>query len=170
MISRIGVVSGGLHASSFPLTATGEILMVHTATLSSEVVYVVMQEDGERDLVTRALSFQTYALRTVLSVDAFLDDLAPTAVGCVIAPVDLADNGIRKILASLRARRACLALCALGREHDFPTAVDLIKLGASEFVEQPLTAAKILAAVRRAVEASHVAYLHRPPLGAKGSG
>ena len=54
----------------------------------------------------------------------------------------------------------CLAVVVLGCDDDLRVAVDLVRGGASEFVEYPMRAGRLIMAVRRALAAARVAHAH----------
>jgi FixJ family two-component response regulator len=125
-----------------------------------DCVYIVAPVPEEAGRIREALSAEGLDLRAFDSAEALMAALAPGACGCVVAPADLPEPGVRRLIEEVRSRGYDLAVVVLGREDDLRVAVDLVRAGAAEFVEHPLNARRLRAAVRRAVAAARAASAH----------
>jgi FixJ family two-component response regulator len=89
-------------------------------------------------------------IRPVASAEDLLHDAVSDARGCVIAPSDLAGMGIRAMIVALRMRYPRLAVIVLGHD-DLPKAVELMRAGATEYLEAPISPRLLRTAVRQAI-------------------
>jgi len=125
-----------------------------------DTVYIVGALPGESGRIAEALSAEPLELRAFDSAEALLAQLGTGACGCVVAPADLPGMGARSLIEEVRHRQLCLTVVILGREDDLRLAVDLVRAGAAEFVEHPLSVRRLRAAVHRAIAAARVAHAH----------
>ena len=125
-----------------------------------DTVYIVAPAPGESGRIVEALSAETIDIRTFESPEELIAALGAKGCGCVVAPVDLPGMGVRRLIDEIRHRQFCLAVVVLGREDDLRAAVDLVRAGAAEFVEHPMTAGRLRSAVRRAIAAARLADAH----------
>jgi FixJ family two-component response regulator len=89
-----------------------------------------------------------------------LQSIDTETCGCIVAPVDLPDRGLRWMIAEVRRRQACFAVVAIGRDDDLRVAVEAARAGVTEFVEPPVSPQRLRSAVRRAIAAARVAQAH----------
>jgi FixJ family two-component response regulator len=116
-------------------------------------VYIVAPVPEESGWIRDALSIEGLDVRVFDGAEGLMAALTADASGCVVVPVDLPGIGVRRLIEEIRRRGLCLAVVVLGREDDLRVAVDLVRAGASEFVEHPPSARRLLSAVRRAIAA-----------------
>jgi two-component system CheB/CheR fusion protein len=106
---------------------------------------------GEGARIRDALSSDPFELISFDSAEALMPALAANGRGCVVAPADLPGIGMGGLIRAIRTFGAHIAVVAVGRDgDDLRVAVDLIRAGAAEFVEAPISAGRLRAAVRRA--------------------
>ncbi len=122
-----------------------------------EIVYVIESVPEERIRFAQALAGESIELQTFANAEQLIEALAPQACGCVLVSVDLTGMGALGLLAELRRRQLALAVVVIGREDDLRVAVDMIRAGATDFVEHPPSNVQLRAAVRRAIAAARVA-------------
>jgi len=125
-----------------------------------DCVYIVAPVPEESARTREALSAEGLDVRVFESAEALISTLAPDARGCVVVPADLPAPGARPLIEEIRYRAPALAVVVLGREDDLRVAIDLVRAGATEFVEPPLNARRLRAAVRRALAAARAASAH----------
>ena len=112
-------------------------------------VYVVDPDPDERTWIQSALG------RSVDSVVFFDDGAAllarlPACEGaCLIARAEPDETVTLKLVRELRSRGATLPVIVLGPHSAFRTAVAIARLEATDFLERPVSARQLRAAVRR---------------------
>jgi FixJ family two-component response regulator len=125
-----------------------------------DCVYIVAPVPEESARTSEALSAEGLDVRVFDCAEALLSTLAPDARGCVVVSADLPAPGARRLIEEIRHCAPGLAVVVLGREDDLRVAVDLVRAGATEFVEHPPSARRLRAAVRRAIAAALAASAH----------
>ncbi|MGR4870432.1 response regulator [Variovorax sp. LARHSF232] len=110
--------------------------------------YVVAAEAAERTWIDAALA-QGSGIDIVFSDDgASLLDRLPTGLSCVIAMADLDEAATLALVQELKRRDAKLPVIVLGPHSAFRTAVEIARLPATDFLERPVSAHQLRAAVR----------------------
>ena len=117
-------------------------------------VYIVAPAPEEGGRIREALSVEGLDVRVFDGAERLLAALTADVSGCVVVPVDLPGLGVRQLIEEIRCRGLRLAVVVIGREDDLRVAVDLVRAGASEFVEHPSSARSLRLAVRRALAAA----------------
>jgi FixJ family two-component response regulator len=102
-----------------------------------------------------AMASQAADARTFESAEEFLQQVTPDENGCVVAPDDLPGMGTRALIEAIRARRLPLRVVVLGSSADIATAVELVRAGASEYLEPPVSPRRLRSVVRDALATSH---------------
>ena len=125
-----------------------------------DTVYIVEPAPEERARIAEVLSGESIDLRPFASAEQLIEALVPTACGCVLVPADLPGTGAYGLIAEIRRRQLGVAVVVIGRENDLRAAVDLVRAGATDFVEHPASTYRIRSAVRRAIAAARVAGAH----------
>ena len=59
--------------------------------------------------------------------------------------------GLRQLMMEINRRNLALAVVVLGRESEFATAVELVRSGAFDFLESPISGSRVRSVVRRAI-------------------
>lgn len=113
-------------------------------------IFVVDASSDERHGLAVTLAAEADEVRTFESAEEFLLQASTAMRGCVIAPSNLA--GVRTLLGAIRTRQLRLPVVLLGRGADVATAVDLMRAGALEFLEPPISERRLRSVVRQAVE------------------
>jgi FixJ family two-component response regulator len=94
---------------------------------------------------------------TVVVLDdgaALLARLPASEGACLVASAEPAETATLKLVRELRARGATLPVIVLGPHSAFRTAVDIARLEATDFLERPVSARQLRAAVSRACKRS----------------
>lgn len=117
-------------------------------------VHVVDDDAAVRDSIATLLSMHGFATRTFDSGEAFLDKIGPSPSGCVL--VDLRMPGLSglDLQREMKARRIDLPAVFVTGHGDVKSAVEAMKHGAVDFVEKPFEEARLLDAIRRALDSA----------------
>jgi FixJ family two-component response regulator len=118
-----------------------------------ETVYIVDPQAGERARLATALAGEPLCVRTYASAEQFLEQVGETCSGCVLATADLPGPGVRALIDVIRDRGLSLAVIVVGDVADFAAAVDMVRAGAIDFLERPVSDRRVRSAVREAVGA-----------------
>jgi len=113
-------------------------------------IFVIEHDPGERTWIESTLG-------PIADAIVFVDDgaalLARQSIGedaCLVASAE-ADGALAlELVRELRARGAMIPVIVLGPHSAFRTAVDIARLSATDFLERPVSARQLRAAVRRA--------------------
>jgi FixJ family two-component response regulator len=118
-----------------------------------ETVHIVDPALEECARLAGTLAEDAVCVRTWESSEKFFEGCGTTASGCVLAPADLPGAGVRGLIDEISKRGLALAVLVIGRTHDLDTAVALVRAGAADFLESPLSERRLRSAVRRAIGA-----------------
>jgi len=113
-------------------------------------VYVVDSDAAERAWIQSSLGRSVDAVVFVDDGQALLANVPDAEGACLIASAEPDDGAIRELVRELRRRGAMLPVIVLGSHRAFRTAVDIARLEATDFLERPVGARQLRAAVRRA--------------------
>jgi len=116
-----------------------------------ETVYIIDSNKDRRARYAAALAGEPFAVHSYDSARQFLDQTGATSSGCVIASAELPDGGARALIDEIRQRGLPLVVIVVGETPDLSVAVDLMRAGAADFLEQPVSDRRLLEAVRQAV-------------------
>lgn len=117
----------------------------------AETVYIIDPNADRSARFAAALAGEPFCVRSYDSACLFLDQACATASGCVIAGADLPRAGTRALIDEIRRRCLPLVVIVVGQAPDLSVAVDLMRAGAADFLEQPVSDRRLLAAVRQAI-------------------
>ena len=120
----------------------------------AETIYIVDPLPDERRRIVDALAGETVVVKSYDDAEPFLDQVAPTASGCVLVPLDLPGIGLRALINEIKRRNLPLAVVVIGRDSEFAIAVELVRFGAFDFLEHPFSDRRLRSVVRRAIGAS----------------
>jgi FixJ family two-component response regulator len=119
----------------------------------AETLFIVNPSPGESSRIVAALADEPVAVEIHESAAQFLAQVAATASGCVVAPIDLPAPGLRVLIDEIRRRHLPLAVVVIGRDSELDSAVDLVRAGAFDFLEHPFSDRRLRSVVRRAIGA-----------------
>jgi FixJ family two-component response regulator len=120
----------------------------------AETIYIVDPLPNERLRIVDALADEPVVVKSYDDAVQFLDEVAATASGCVLAPLDLPGMGLRALMEEINRRQLPLAVVVIGRDSEFAIAIELVRSGAFDFLEQPFSDRRLRAVIRRAIGAS----------------
>ena len=118
-----------------------------------ETIYIVDPLPDERRRIADALASEPVVVKIYDGAAQFLDEVAETASGCVLVPLDLPGIGLRALIDEINRRQLPLAVVVLGRDSEFAIAVELVRYGAFDFLEHPFSDHHLRLVVRRAIGA-----------------
>lgn len=117
----------------------------------SSTIYVVDPSSGVRQCLVDGAADNDTEVLAFASAEDFLLNVGANPSGCVIAPSDLTGMGIREFIAAVRARHLLLPVIVLGRDDKLLIAVELMRAGAADYLELPVSHRRLRAVVRRAI-------------------
>jgi DNA-binding NtrC family response regulator len=117
-------------------------------------VYVIDPDPDERTWIQSALAPSVDAV-VVLDGGSSLFANPLSEGTCLVASAEPAEAATLKLVRDLRGRGATLPVIVLGSHSAFRTAVDIARLEATNFLERPVSAWQLRAAVSKACK-------HRP--------
>ena len=117
-------------------------------------ILVVDDERDIRDLVTGVLEDEGYATRAAADSDAALEAIADRRPSLVLLDVWLQGSRLDglELLDQIKARDPSLPVLVISGHGNLDTAVAAIRRGASDFIEKPFEAERLLLLVERATE------------------
>jgi len=113
-------------------------------------VYVVDPDPADRAWIQSALGRSVNAVVFVDDGQALLANLPCDEGACLIAFAEPDETATLGLVRELRGRGAMLPVIVLGSHRAFRTAVDIARLEATDFLERPVGARQLRAAIRRA--------------------
>ncbi|SDR63845.1 two-component system, NtrC family, nitrogen regulation response regulator NtrX/two-component system, chemotaxis family, CheB/CheR fusion protein [Rhizobiales bacterium GAS113] len=116
-----------------------------------DTVYIIDPIPAERSQIIDALASEPVIVERYESAEQFLSQASAMTTGCVLVPVDLPGMGVRELIKEILRRDLALAVVVIGRDPDLTTAVELVRAGASDFLERPLSDRRLRSAVRQAI-------------------
>ena len=128
--------------------------MATESTLAAETVYVVDDDTSVRAALDRMFRIAGFAVKTFDSPTAFLSHNHDAAPCCAV--LDLRMPALDGLALQERLREAgrMLPVVFITGHGDVSTSVRAMKTGAIDFIEKPFENEQIIAAVRRALDAS----------------
>ena len=116
------------------------------------LVHIVDDDEAVRDSMELLLSSSGYETNAYPSAEAFL--AAPRAPGpaCVVSDIRMPGIDGVQLLDRLRAEAEPPPVILITGHGDVPLAVQAMKRGASDFLEKPFDAARLIAAIDTALE------------------
>ena len=120
----------------------------------AETIYIIDPLPEELRSIADALASEPVVVKSYVDAVEFLDQVATTASGCVLVPLDLPGMGVRALMDEIKRRHLPLAVVVLGRDSEFAVALELVRYGAFDFLEYPFSDYRLRSVVRRAIGAS----------------
>src|SRR5882672_4164343 len=121
---------------------------------SKHNVYIVDDDEAVRDSLATLLISAGLRTKSFASACGFLQEAASLEPGCLISDVRMPEMDGITLLRELKSLKLDFPVVLITGHGDIKMAVQALKAGAVDFVEKPYDDETILAAVRRAQEAS----------------
>ena len=122
-----------------------------------QVVFVVDDDDAVRESLEFSLQLAGHRVESFSSAAAFLASGGPERKGCLVTDVRMPDMDGIELQEELKKRGSSLPVIVITGHGDIPLAVRAMKAGAGDFLEKPFARDALLAAVRRALDATTIA-------------
>jgi FixJ family two-component response regulator len=120
------------------------------AKLVGDKVYIIHPTPSERSRISNALKSEPVTIETYDSAEQFLNRVAVMSSGCILVPSCLSGMGVRALIGEILGRDVALPIVVIGRDSDLATAVELVRAGATDFLEESFSDRQLRSAVRRA--------------------
>jgi len=120
-------------------------------THATAVVYIVDDDAAIRESLALLMEIEGLATRTFSCARDFLAAAPEGPRGCLVTDVRMSGMSGMELLARVRAAPAPMPVVVITAYGDVPTAVEAMKLGASDFLEKPYSETAFVAAVRAAL-------------------
>jgi len=143
----------GLLAPSRPAVHSGSEQSLGTARiLGPHVIYVVDDDSNIRHAIRAVLEDAGRIVEDYAAGETFLEAYRPGREGCLLIDAYLPGMGGIELLQRLRENGDPLPAIMITGSSDVPMAVQAMKAGAIDFIEKPIGAPELLAAIERALE------------------
>ena len=117
--------------------------------MTTPTVYIIDDQQAVREALAEMLRLFGYSVEVFPSADAFLEQIAAAALGCIVADVRMPGRDGIELVRELTRRQLSLPVVLISGHADVPMAVAAIKAGAEDFIEKPIDDAQLLAAINR---------------------
>ena len=122
-------------------------------------VHIVDDDALFRRAMERRLKHAGYLVTTYSSAQQLLDHLPSESVpSCIIVDVQIPELSGPELQARLSELGSILPIIFLTGHPDIPTTVQAIKAGADDFLTKPISSAKLLQAIERAIANHEVTF------------
>ena len=122
-----------------------------TATIPSEVVFVVDDDASMRDAISRLLNAVGLTVQTFASARGFLNRSLPDVPGCLVLDVRLPGLSGLDVQREMVERGIHIPVVFITGHGDIPMSVQAMKAGAIEFLTKPFRDQDLLDAVRSGI-------------------
>ncbi len=159
-VTRWSLATGDARVADVRQLRTGRLALVRRPLQRwkyrrsmGEAVYIIHHLLDERTRLVHVLNGEPVIVKSHDSGEQFLDGVTSTASGCVLVSLDLPGMGIRSLMVEINRRDLALAVVVLGHVSEFAGAVELVRAGAFDFLEIPISGGRVRSVVRRAIGA-----------------
>jgi two-component system response regulator FixJ len=119
-----------------------------------QLVHVIDDDDPVRDSIVFLVQSFGFEVRAYNSAVAFLAEIGPAPVGCVVTDVRMPNLSGLDLLSRMRELFITLPVIVITGHGDIPLAVQAMKQGAVDFIEKPFEEQRLVDAVRQALAAT----------------
>lgn len=123
-----------------------------TASSGDLYVYVIDDNEPNRELFQDLLDTVDLPWRSYDSAIAFLEDLEPAAIGCLILDVRMPKMSGLQLMERMFEDGIDVPIILATAHGDVPMAIQAMKQGAFDFHEKPINNQSLLESVQRALE------------------
>ena len=125
------------------------------------VVHVVDDDESMRASLARLLGSAGYTVARYASAEEFLEVAGPATAGCILLDLRLPGASGLELQDLLAARQCAAPVIFLTAHGDVPSSVHAMKHGACDFLQKPVMADTLMAAVGAAIARDAVARRER---------
>lgn len=116
-------------------------------------VFVVDDDEDMRNSLKWLIESVNLSVEAFASAEHFLTAYHPDRPGCLLLDIRMPGMGGLRLLEHLRAQGTCLPIIVLTGHGDVPLAVQVLKMGAFDFIEKPAAQQQMLDRIRDALAA-----------------
>lgn len=127
---------------------------IDAAAAMAPVIYVVDDDSDVRQAIRSMLEHDGRLVEDFEDGESFLDAYRPGRNACLLIDANLPGMSGLDLLRRLKKVGSPLPAVVITGQSDVPMAVEVMKAGASDFLEKPLHGVELLAGVARALELS----------------
>jgi two-component system response regulator FixJ len=120
--------------------------------MSDPTIYVIDDDDAARDGLVFLLTSSNFVVQDYHSGRAFLDGIPGVARACVITDLSMPEMSGIDLLHEMRALGIDWPVIVVTGQGDITLAVEALRAGAAEFIENPYDADVLLNAVAAAIK------------------
>lgn len=114
-------------------------------------IYVIDPDPTQQHRIVNAVTPEAEAVLPFSSAEAFLESMPLRTPALLIAAAALPGMGVPQLIRELRRAAVELPVIAIGVDADVQAAVELMRAGAADFIERPVSARQLRNAVRKLV-------------------
>jgi two-component system CheB/CheR fusion protein len=148
----IAVIARLAPTPAFPRNQPAARISAIAAT--TPVIYVVDDDKDVRQAIRCMLEYDGHLVEDFEDGESFLDAYRPGRNACLLVDANLPGISGLDLLRRLKQAGSPLPAVMITGQSDVPMAVEVMKAGASDFLEKPLHGVELLAGVARALELS----------------
>lgn len=127
----------------------------------TKVMVFVVDDDGVvRDSLRALLESAGHQVADYESADAFLENVSPTTVGCLVTDIRMPGMDGLALQQELIKREIKMPVIVITGHGDVTLAVRAMKAGALDFIEKPFDDETLLASIRRGTDVAEKAQEH----------
>ncbi len=115
-------------------------------------VFILGCDEKTLRFVTQALAGDKLNLETYSSVQNFVKNYQPDRRGCLLLDLQMDNISGPALQRDLWAKNIHIPLIVLTMTADVPTAVEIMKWGAADLLQKPISSTRLLAAVHHAIK------------------
>lgn len=134
--------------ASIPTQSTPSTRVGRTERDRSAFVCVIDPDPAVRHALSSLLASEQLTVKTFISAEEFLDSEGHDGAVCLITELNLPGKSGLELLTQLNANKIKLPAILLASESDVPTAVQIIRAGAVDFIEKPFVHRTLVNKVR----------------------
>lgn len=116
-------------------------------------IFIIHPSKDEGRHLASTLATEATDTATFESAEEFLRQVGSDSDGCVVLTSNLPGMGTLRCIEAVRERRPALRIVVLGHNADVTMAVEMVRAGATEYVEPPALPRRLRSAVRHAIGA-----------------
>lgn len=118
-------------------------------------VYIVDDEESVRDSLSMLLRAEDFNTAQFATPAAFLDQVEELSEGLIILDLWMPGMSGIDVIAELNRRGLTMPIICITGHGDVSTAVEAIKMGASDFFEKPFESSQLIARIKHCIQEHH---------------
>ena len=118
-------------------------------------VYIVDDEEAVRDSLSMLLRAEDFNTAQFATPAAFLEQVEDLSEGLIILDLWMPGMSGIDVIAELNRRGLTMPIICITGHGDVSTAVEAIKMGASDFFEKPFESSRLIARIKHCIQERH---------------